>query len=91
SRPVTLPTAPDGEGHLRVTRAETGSAAPGHGTGAPLSAHTPNHGGPGHGAPASPFPASAGSTAPPGPYGGSGAVGSTPDESSWPEQAEAGP
>ncbi|WP_228182627.1 FHA domain-containing protein [Streptomyces anulatus] len=91
SRPVTLPTAPDGEGHLRVTRAETGSAAPGHGTGAPLSAHTPDHGGPGHGAPASPFPASAGSTAPPGPYGGSGAVGSTPDESSWPEQAEAGP
>ncbi|MFB8218955.1 FHA domain-containing protein [Streptomyces anulatus] len=91
SRPVTLPTAPDGEGHLRVTRAETGSAAPGHGTGAPLSAHTPDHGGPGHGAPASPFPASAGSTAPPGPYGGSGAAGSTPDESSWPEHAEAGP
>ncbi|MDX3488755.1 MULTISPECIES: FHA domain-containing protein [Streptomyces] len=93
SRPVTLPTAPDGEGHLRVTRAETGSAAPGHGTGAPLSAHTPDHGGPGHGygAPASPFPASAGSTAPSGPYGGSGAAGSSPDESPWPEHAEAGP
>ncbi len=87
SRPVTLPTAPDGEGHLRVTRAETGSAAPGHGTGAPLSAHTPDHGG--HGAPA--FPASAGSTAPPGPYGGSGATGSFLDEAAWPEHAEAGP
>ncbi|MER6022733.1 FHA domain-containing protein [Streptomyces anulatus] len=92
SRPVTLPTAPDGEGHLRVTRAETGSAAPGHGTGAPLSAHTPDHGqGHGYGAAASPFPASAGSTAPPGPYGGSGAAGSSPDEPSWPEHAEAGP
>lgn len=93
SRPVTLPTAPDGEGHLRVTRAETGSAAPGHGTGAPLPAHTPDHGGQGHGygAPASPFPASAGSTAPSGPYGGSGAAGSSPDEPSWPERAEAGP
>ncbi|MFH8691132.1 FHA domain-containing protein [Streptomyces anulatus] len=91
SRPVTLPTAPDGEGHLRVTRAETGSAAPGHGTGAPLSAHTPDHGGHGYGAPASPFPASAGSTAPPGPYGGAGAAGSSPDEPSWPEHAEAGP
>ncbi|MFD4003892.1 FHA domain-containing protein [Streptomyces rubiginosohelvolus] len=33
SRPATLPTAPDGEGHLRVTRAETGAAAPGQGTG----------------------------------------------------------
>ncbi|MFI2318153.1 hypothetical protein AMK17_16975 [Streptomyces sp. CB00072] len=91
SRPVTLPTAPDGEGHLRVTRAETGSAAPGHGSGAPLSAHTPDHGGQGHGAPASPFPASAGSTAPPGPYGGSGATGSFLDEAAWPEHAEAGP
>ncbi|WP_143670978.1 FHA domain-containing protein, partial [Streptomyces sp. b84] len=87
SRPVTLPTAPDGEGHLRVTRAETGSAAPGHGTGAALSAHTPDHGG--HGAPA--FPASAGSTAPPGPYGGSGATGSFLDETAWPEHADAGP
>lgn len=91
SRPVTLPTAPDGEGHLRVTRAETGSAAPGHGTGAPLSAHTPDHGGHGYGAPASPFPASAGSTAPAGPYGGSGATGSFLDEAAWPEHAEAGP
>lgn len=92
SRPVTLPTAPDGEGHLRVTRAETGAAAaPGRGTGAPLSAHTPDHGGHGYGAPASPFPASAGSTAPSGPYGGSGAAGSSRDEPSWPEHAEAGP
>ncbi|MFF8504266.1 FHA domain-containing protein [Streptomyces anulatus] len=93
SRPVTLPTAPDGEGHLRVARAETDSAAPGHGTGAPLSAHSPDHGGRGHGygAPASPFPTSAGSPAPSGPYGGSGAAGSSADESSWPEQAEAGP
>lgn len=92
SRPVTLPTAPDGEGHLRVTRAETGSAAaPGHGTGAPLSARIPDHGGHGYGAPASPFPASAGSTAPTGPYGGSGAAGSSRDEPSWPEHAEAGP
>ncbi|MFY0515134.1 FHA domain-containing protein [Streptomyces anulatus] len=93
SRPVTLPTAPDGEGHLRVTRAETGSAAPGHGTGAPLSARTPDRGGEGHGygAPAHPFPASDGSTAPSGPYGGSGAAGSSPDEPSWPEHAEAGP
>ncbi|MBK3540974.1 FHA domain-containing protein, partial [Streptomyces sp. MBT67] len=33
SRPATLPTAPDGEGHLRVPRAETGGAAPGQGTG----------------------------------------------------------
>ncbi|MFJ1788778.1 FHA domain-containing protein [Streptomyces anulatus] len=91
SRPVTLPTAPDGEGHLRVTRAETGSAAPGHGTGAPLPAHTPDHGGHGYGAPASPFPASAGSPASSGPHGGSGAAGSSTDESSWPERAEAGP
>lgn len=104
SRPATLPTAPDGEGHLRVARAETGSPAPGHGTGAPLSAHTPDHGGPGqghgHGAPASPFlgspgspgsPAPAGSPAPEGPHGGYGAPGSSPEEDSWPEHAEAGP
>ncbi|UZI30897.1 FHA domain-containing protein [Streptomyces sp. VB1] len=104
SRPATLPTAPDGEGHLRVARAETGSPAPGHGTGAPLSAHTPDHGGPGHshgyGAPASPFPdspdspgslGSAGSPAPEGPHGGSGAPGPSLEEASWPEHAEAGP
>lgn len=93
SRPVALPTAPDGEGHLRVTRAETGSAAPDHGTGAPLSGHTPDHGGQGHGygAPASPFPASAGSPASSGLYGGSGAGGFSADGSSWPEHAEAGP
>ncbi|MFJ2434266.1 FHA domain-containing protein [Streptomyces anulatus] len=92
SRPVALPTAPDGEGHLRVTRAETGSAAPDHGTGAPLSAHTPDHGGQdhGYGAPASPFPASAGSPASSGSYGGSGAAGFSADGSSWPEHAEAG-
>ncbi|RPK83039.1 MULTISPECIES: FHA domain-containing protein [Streptomyces] len=89
SRPATLPTAPDGEGHLRVSRAETGASAPGHGTGAPFGARTPDHGGQGHayGAPASPHPpspsasvsASACSTAP------------SPEEASWPEQAEAGP
>ncbi|WP_143667373.1 FHA domain-containing protein, partial [Streptomyces sp. ms184] len=49
SRPATLPTAPDGEGHLRVTRAETGGAAPGQGTGAPFAARTPDHGGQGPG------------------------------------------
>lgn len=43
SRPTKLPTAPDGEGHLRVARAETGSPAAGNG----------------YGAAASPFPASA--------------------------------
>ncbi|WP_329357605.1 FHA domain-containing protein [Streptomyces anulatus] len=93
SRPVTLPTAPDGEGHLRVPRAETGSAAPDHGTGAPLSGRTPDRGGQGHGygAPASPFPASAGSPASSGPYGGSGAGAFSADGSSWPEHAEAGP
>ncbi|MFH9298029.1 FHA domain-containing protein [Streptomyces sp. NPDC017520] len=101
SRPATLPTAPDGEGHLRVARAETDSPAPGHGAGAPLSAHTPDHGGPGHGhgygAPASPFPGSSGSSAPTGPpapggpHGGSGAPGSSLEEGSWPEHAEAGP
>ncbi len=91
SRPVALPTAPDGEGHLRVTRAETGSAAPDHGTGAPLSAHTPDHGGHGYGAAPSPFLNSAGSPASSGPYGGSGAAGFSADGSSWPEHAEAGP
>ncbi|MFJ8250021.1 FHA domain-containing protein [Streptomyces sp. NPDC094466] len=83
SRPTKLPTAPDGEGHLRVARAETGSPAAGHGSGGPLPAHA--HG---YGAPASPFPAS---TAPSGPHGGSGAPGSSPDAASWPEHAGAGP
>ncbi|MFI0933483.1 FHA domain-containing protein [Streptomyces sp. NPDC021019] len=104
SRPATLPTAPDGEGHLRVARAETGSPAPGHGADAPLSAQAPDHGGPGHshgyGTPASPFPdfpdspgspAPAGPPAPEGPHGGSGAPGSSLEEESWPEHAEAGP
>ncbi|MFH9267931.1 FHA domain-containing protein [Streptomyces sp. NPDC017546] len=96
SRPPALPTAPDGEGHLRVTRAETGAPAPGHGTTAPLFAHTPDHGGQGHGhgAPGSPPPASApaaGSPASSGPHGGLGAPGSAPDEAAWPEHAEAGP
>ncbi|MGW6287552.1 FHA domain-containing protein [Streptomyces sp. NPDC055107] len=85
SRPTKLPTAPDGEGHLRVARAETGSPAAGHGSGGPLPAHA--HG---YGASASPFPASA-STAPSGPHGGSGAPGSSPDAASWPEHADAGP
>ncbi|MFJ1803372.1 FHA domain-containing protein [Streptomyces sp. NPDC088180] len=85
SRPTKLPTAPDGEGHLRVARAETGSPAAGHGSGGPLPAHA--HG---YGAPASPFPVSA-STAPSGPHGGSGAPGSSPDAASWPEHSGAGP
>ncbi|MFD3640388.1 FHA domain-containing protein, partial [Streptomyces griseus] len=38
SRPATLPTAPDGEGHLRVARAET--AASGQVTGGSLPAQT---------------------------------------------------
>ncbi|MDJ1643327.1 FHA domain-containing protein [Streptomyces sp. J15] len=85
SRPATLPTAPDGEGHLRVTRAETGAAAPGQGTGAPFSARTPDHGaqGPGHvyAAPATSFASSEvyGDPEP------------SPDEVSWPERAAAGP
>ncbi|MFD4590655.1 FHA domain-containing protein [Streptomyces rubiginosohelvolus] len=86
SRPATLPTAPDGEGHLRVTRAETGAAAPGQGTGAPFAAHTPDHGGQGpaqaYGAPAAASFASSGT------YGD---LDSSPAEASWPERAEAGP
>ncbi|MGW4625890.1 FHA domain-containing protein [Streptomyces rubiginosohelvolus] len=85
SRPATLPTAPDGEGHLRVTRAETGAAAPGQGTGAPFAARTPDHGGQGpgqaYGVPAASFTS-------PGVYGD---PESSPDEASWPEHAEAGP
>lgn len=99
SRPATLPTAPDGEGHLRVTRAETGSAAPGQGTGAPFSAHTPDHGGPGPGqaygapprttgpgtsAPASPFSTAAPSVS------AAPTAPPVPDEGSWPDRAEAG-
>ncbi len=82
SRPATLPTAPDGEGHLRVTRAETGSAAPDRGTGAPFAARTPDHGGqgPGHG-----YGAPAASS------GGYGDPEPPPDEASWPAHAEAGP
>ncbi|MFH9568647.1 FHA domain-containing protein [Streptomyces globisporus] len=86
SRPATLPTAPDGEGHLRVARAETGAAAPDRGTGAPSAARTPDHGGqaPGHayGAPAAASFASS---------GGYGDPESSPAEASWPERAEAGP
>ncbi|MGW6715011.1 FHA domain-containing protein [Streptomyces globisporus] len=80
SRPATLPTAPDGEGHLRVTRAETGAAAAG--TGAPFAGATPDHGGQVYGAPA------------PSSFASSGAYGDpepSPDEASWPEGAEAGP
>lgn len=92
SRPATLPTAPDGEGHLRVTRAETaGAAAPGHGTGAPFGARTPDHGGqgPGHayGAPASPYASSSSS---PSVSASAGSTASAPDETSWPEHDEAG-
>ncbi|MFD4027615.1 FHA domain-containing protein [Streptomyces sp. NPDC058576] len=87
SRTPTLPTAPDGEGHLRVTRAETAPAAPGQGTGAPFAARTPDHGGQGHvyGAPASPFAAS-----PASPSGAYGYEGPSSDEPSWPRHAEAG-
>ncbi|MFJ9318026.1 FHA domain-containing protein [Streptomyces globisporus] len=86
SRPATLPTAPDGEGHLRVARAETGAAAPDRGTGAPFAARTPDHGGqaPGHayGTPAAASFASSGGYEDP---------ESSPAEASWPERAEAGP
>ncbi|WP_143665436.1 FHA domain-containing protein, partial [Streptomyces sp. gb14] len=86
TRPATLPTAPDGEGHLRVTRAETGAAAPGQGTGAPFAARTPDHGGQGpaqaYGAPAAASFASSGT------YGD---LNSSPAEASRPEPAEAGP
>ncbi|WP_146063556.1 FHA domain-containing protein, partial [Streptomyces sp. SM11] len=89
SRPATLPTAPDGEGHLRVTRAETGAFAPRDGTGTPFGTRTPDHGGqgPGHAydAPASPYPSSPSSSA------SAGSAASAPDEDSWPEHAEAGP
>jgi hypothetical protein len=94
SRPETLPTAPDGEGHLRVTRAETGAAAPGHGTGAPFGARTPDHGGqgpgPAYGAPASPYASSA-SPSPSSTFASAGSRASAPEETSWPEHAEAGP
>ncbi|MFD4018679.1 FHA domain-containing protein [Streptomyces sindenensis] len=90
SRPTTLPTAPDGEGHLRVTRAETGAAAPDRGTGAPLAARALDHGGqgpgPAYGAPAaSPF----GSAGPSGAYGDP--EPSFDEAAPWPEHAEAGP
>ncbi|MYR52206.1 FHA domain-containing protein [Streptomyces sp. SID4928] len=88
SRPATLPTAPDGEGHLRVARAET--AASGQVTGGSLPAQTPGPGGRGHGAPASPLPASGAAPASAGPRGGPGAPGSALDEASWPEDAEDG-
>ncbi|MGW4837590.1 FHA domain-containing protein [Streptomyces globisporus] len=84
SRPATLPTAPDGEGHLRVARAETGSATPDQGTGAPFGARTPDGQVPGHayGAPAAASFASS---------GGYGDPDASPAEASWPEHAEAGP
>ncbi|MFE7141644.1 FHA domain-containing protein [Streptomyces sp. NPDC057644] len=79
-RAATLPTAPDGEGHLRVTRAETGSAAPGHGTAAPFAARTPGHGGqgpgPAYGTPASPF-ASPAAASPASPFPASGSAASS--------------
>ncbi|WP_408991206.1 FHA domain-containing protein [Streptomyces sp. 1268] len=91
SRPATLPTAPDGEGHLRVTRAETGAADPGRGAGVPSAARTSaDHGGqgPGHayGAPTSSAFASSG---PSGAY--EEAEPSFDEAASWPEHAEAGP
>ncbi len=88
SPPPRLTTAPDGEGHLRVTRAETGHAAR-----PPFGPGSPGHAAPGHGAPApgTAFPAavvspppSHGSTAPPSPgpeTGGYGEAESRPERS----------
>ncbi|MFJ6512309.1 FHA domain-containing protein [Streptomyces sp. NPDC091406] len=80
-RAATLPTAPDGEGHLRVTRAETGSAAPGQGTGAPFAARTPGHAGqgpgPAYGTPASPFASSPAAASPASPFPASGSAASS--------------
>ncbi|MFE6700850.1 FHA domain-containing protein [Streptomyces sp. NPDC057718] len=106
-RAATLPTAPDGEGHLRVTRAETGSAAPGHGTAAPFAARTPGPAGqgpgPAYGTPASPFASSPAAASPASPFPASGSAassgssgaygdpGASTDEASWAEPAEAGP
>ncbi|GAB2931906.1 hypothetical protein GCM10027028_34230 [Streptomyces sundarbansensis] len=81
SRPATLPTAPDGEGHLRVTRAETVTAAPGQPAEAPLAACAPDQAGQG------PAPAY-GAPAPSGVYGG---PESSPAEASRPESVGAGP
>ncbi|MEU0101178.1 FHA domain-containing protein [Streptomyces sp. NPDC006267] len=104
SRPAALPTAPDGEGHLRVARAETpGTPAPGHPAGGP--AYHPGHGGPGGGSAygpqdrasgpgavssASPFPSSS-AAPPPGRGGPSGSQEPFPDDASWPEHAGTGP
>ncbi|MFE8913632.1 FHA domain-containing protein [Streptomyces globisporus] len=83
ARPTTLPTAPDGEGHLRVTRAETGAAFAA--TGAPSAAGAPDHGGQdaGHA-----YGARAASFASSEVYGDPEPA---PDDASWPERAEAGP
>ncbi|MFD8945904.1 FHA domain-containing protein, partial [Streptomyces californicus] len=88
SPPPRLTTAPDGEGHLRVTRAETGHAAR-----PPFGPGSPGHAAPGHGAPApgTAFPAavvspppSHGPAAPPSPgpeTGGYGEAESRPERS----------
>ncbi|WP_307667987.1 FHA domain-containing protein [Streptomyces sp. V2I9] len=99
SRPPRLTTAPDGEGHLRVTRAETGHPAPGRSAGTPLGPGVPEQDGPAYGASspgspsaASPFP-SPGSALPPAASAASSPSGSGAYDyaESWPEQAEAGP
>lgn len=48
-RTAALPTAPDGEGHLRVNRAEAEPPAPGHATGTPSAVHGRDHDSPGFG------------------------------------------
>ncbi|MFH9609360.1 FHA domain-containing protein [Streptomyces sp. NPDC017448] len=86
SRPPRLTTAPDGEGHLRVTRAELDRSA-----GTPSGPDAAEQGGFGHAASSSAPPFSAASPAPsrasavPAPEG-AGAY----DAESWPERAESG-
>ncbi|MEI7034926.1 FHA domain-containing protein [Streptomyces pratensis] len=58
---ATLPTAPDGEGHLRVPRADAERPAPAHAPGPPSAAH--RHGAPGA-APAHGLPSPAAHDAP---------------------------
>ncbi|MFI1187780.1 FHA domain-containing protein [Streptomyces californicus] len=91
SPPPRLTTAPDGEGHLRVPRAEAGHAAP-----PPFGPGVPGHAAPGHGAPApgSAFPAAAVSPPPshgsPAPASSGHGTGTYGDAGSWPEPSGAG-
>ncbi|MFD7744853.1 FHA domain-containing protein [Streptomyces sp. NPDC059698] len=87
SRPPRLTTAPDGEGHLRVTRAERGRSA-----GTPFGPGAPEQDGPGYAAASSGPPFSAAS---PSPSRASAApaperAGAYDDAESWPERAESG-